>query len=416
MKLLNVIPSMDPRSGGPCQGIRNSMPELLALGVHQSIVCLDLPDAPFLDELLVPIHSLGPAHTSWAFQPSIRTWLEKHLPYFDAVIVHGLWQYPSYAVYAAMRHLLRTQPDTPLPRVYIMAHGMLDPYFQNAPERRLKALRNRIYWKWFQQRIINDADGILFTCEEELLLARTTFPGYRPKKEHNVGYGIVPPPAATPEQTQSFRSKLTELLPNQTYWLFLSRIHHKKGVDLLIRAYAELAKSSKLKAHSSQLPALVIAGPLDSAYAREMQALAQQLLPTLPNLLTPRSSLLAPSPPSIHFPGMLSGDAKWGAFYGCEAFVLPSHQENFGIAVVEALACGKPVLISNQVNIWREIEAAGAGWVAPDTLEGTMSLLTQALHDTSTVSRQERAREVYATCFSVGPAIRKLTQAINAKP
>ena len=72
---------------------------------------------------------------------------------------------------------------------------------------------------------------------------------------------------------------------------------------------------------------------------------------------------------------MLEGDCKWGAFHSANAFVLPSHQENFGIAVAEALACGLPVLISDKVNIWREIQSDGAGIVAPDSLEGTQHLL-----------------------------------------
>ena len=72
----------------------------------------------------------------------------------------------------------------------------------------------------------------------------------------------------------------------------------------------------------------------------------------------------------VHWPGMLKGDAKWGAFAVSDAFVLPSHQENFGIAVAEALACGRPVLISDQVNIAPEIEADGCGIVEHDTLEG----------------------------------------------
>ena len=63
----------------------------------------------------------------------------------------------------------------------------------------------------------------------------------------------------------------------------------------------------------------------------------------------------------ITFTGMLSGNLKWGAFAAAEAFILPSHQENFGIAVAEALACGTPVLISDQVNIWREIVQDGSG-------------------------------------------------------
>jgi glycosyltransferase involved in cell wall biosynthesis len=72
---------------------------------------------------------------------------------------------------------------------------------------------------------------------------------------------------------------------------------------------------------------------------------------------------------------MLQGDAKWGAYYAAEAFILPSHQENFGIAVAEALACGTPVLISNQVNIWKDIVADQTGFVEDDTAEGTFRLM-----------------------------------------
>jgi glycosyltransferase involved in cell wall biosynthesis len=100
---------------------------------------------------------------------------------------------------------------------------------------------------------------------------------------------------------------------------------------------------------------------------------------------------------------MLNGEAKWGALYGCEAFVLPSHQENFGIAVVEALACGRPVLISDQVNIWREIVEGGAGLVAEDTLEGTYTLLA-SLVEKSSIQKQlltSQAEKVYQDCFNI---------------
>ena len=70
-------------------------------------------------------------------------------------------------------------------------------------------------------------------------------------------------------------------------------------------------------------------------------------------------------PDRVYWPGMLRGNLKWGSFYSCEAFILPSHQENFGIAVAEALACGKPVLLSNKVNIAAEIERDGVGLWSP---------------------------------------------------
>jgi glycosyltransferase involved in cell wall biosynthesis len=82
---------------------------------------------------------------------------------------------------------------------------------------------------------------------------------------------------------------------------------------------------------------------------------------------------------SVSFPGMLSGDLKWGTLRRAEVFVLPSHQENFGIAVVEAMACGTPVLISRPVNIWREIESSGAGLVDDDTESGCLRLLERWL-------------------------------------
>ena len=77
----------------------------------------------------------------------------------------------------------------------------------------------------------------------------------------------------------------------------------------------------------------------------------------------------------VHWPGMLLGDAKWGAFFASEAFILPSHQENFGIAVAEALGCGRAVLLADKVNIAEEIADFGAGLMELDTLEGTEQLL-----------------------------------------
>jgi glycosyltransferase involved in cell wall biosynthesis len=83
---------------------------------------------------------------------------------------------------------------------------------------------------------------------------------------------------------------------------------------------------------------------------------------------------------------MLSGDAKSGAFKAAEFFVLPSHQENFGIVVAESLALGTPVLITKKVNIWREIEADGAGCIVSDDLEG----ISDGLQKMCAMSAQER--------------------------
>jgi glycosyltransferase involved in cell wall biosynthesis len=100
---------------------------------------------------------------------------------------------------------------------------------------------------------------------------------------------------------------------------------------------------------------------------------------------------------------MLSGDAKWGALAACEAFVLPSHQENFGIAVVEALASGRVVLISDQVNLAEEVLAAGCGLVEPDTLEGTVRLLRRwkALTAHQREAMEHRAKESFQARYTM---------------
>jgi glycosyltransferase involved in cell wall biosynthesis len=407
---------MDPSHGGPSQGIRNSIPELEKIHVHNEVVCLDSPEALFLGKDTFPVHALGPGKGHWNYSPKLFPWLLENIGRFDAIIVHGIWQYHSYAVSKALitfrkAHTQHSLNENKVPKLFIMPHGMLDPYFQKASSRRLKAIRNWIYWKLIESKTINKADGMFFTCMEELQLARITFSPYRPKKEVNVGYGIAEPPAVSSAIKNAFLERCPEI-KGRPYILFLGRINEKKGVDLLIKAYGTLLKAlpaSKDKRSASyelesstlpsELPILVVAGPgLESAHGQAVKRLAAEL---------PAST--------VFFPGMLTGEAKWGAFYGCEAFVLPSHQENFGIAVVEALACGKPVLISNQVNIWREIEATGGGLVEDDTLSGTQRLLERwhALTEQEKVAMGTHAEATYRDRFAVCQAAERMAAALQ---
>ncbi len=138
--------------------------------------------------------------------------------------------------------------------------------------------------------------------------------------------------------------------------LFLSRIHYKKGLDLLIPAIAKL---------KHQDATLVIVGPDDAGYGQEMQRLAAEK-----NVQD-----------RVIFAGTLYGGERLPALVDAELFVLPSYQENFGIAVVEALAAGTPVVISDQVNIHREISAAGVGGVVPTQIDALAAELDRWLGD-----------------------------------
>jgi glycosyltransferase involved in cell wall biosynthesis len=112
---------------------------------------------------------------------------------------------------------------------------------------------------------------------------------------------------------------------------------------------------------------------------------------------------------------MLQGEVKWSAFYNCEAFILPSHQENFGIAVVEAMACAKPILISDKVNIWQEIKNSHAGFVENDTENGTENLLNKwcASNSEERKSMGNNAQSAFQKYFTVEQAAHNLINTIN---
>lgn len=388
MKILQVITSMDPRTGGPCQGVRNLAPHMREQGRTLEVVCLDDPRSEYLARENIPIHALGKGQTPLSYHAALRPWLEKNLPRFDAIILNGLWQYPGYVI-------SQMAQDSNMPPFFVYPHGMLDPWFQRASGRRLKAIRNWFYWKLVEQHVISRAKAVFFTCAEEMRLARETFNPYQPKREINVGFGVSQPPAFHEGMAAAFTQKCPGL-KNLPYYLFLSRIHPKKGVDLLIKAYAAICRTPNSEL---QTPNLVIAGPgLETDYGREMQKLAAELCPVN----------------SVFWPGMLTGDAKWGALYQAEAFVLTSHQENFGIAVVESLSCGTPVLISNQINIWREIKEDKAGLIDNDTTAGAEQLFR---HWSNTppeekIVMKQAAKSCYEHRFDIASAADKLLHTI----
>ncbi|MGI4751484.1 MAG: glycosyltransferase [Janthinobacterium lividum] len=396
---------MNPKLGGVCQALRTMIKGLKKYtDVQNEVLSFDEPDASFIDEKLVLVHALGAGKGPWFYNSGYKSWLLQHLQRFDVVILHGLWNYQGYGLIKAIKQLQTTNASFST-KLFVMPHGMLDPYFQKAAGRKLKAIRNWVYWKLIENQVVNMASGLLFTCEAELQLAKQTFFPYLPKKELVVGLGVEEPPAFDLPMREAFLSKCAGLNQNP-YLLFISRLHPKKGVDLLVNAYKDQINNANNNAvfieYNLAKTKLVIAGPgLETPYGQQIKAAAAKLQ-------EPEQQ--------IFFPEMLTGDAKWGAFHGCEAFILPSHQENFGIAVVEALACGKPVLISNQINIYTEISNCNAGFVANDTFEGTKKLLIKwnGLSAKQKTEMGKNARKCYEKHFAVDPAAQKLLNAITA--
>ncbi|GEO10450.1 glycosyltransferase [Segetibacter aerophilus] len=387
LKVLHVVAAMDPQMGGVCKAVQMMIAGLDKNCCLNQTVSLDTFDAPYLASYSFQIHALGSGKTAWQYNRGLLGWLQLNLCNYDVVIIHGLWLYTSYAVRKAARVLLSRNEK--IPRVFVMPHGMLDPYFQKTSGRKLKAIRNWLFWKFIESKVIRNSDGLLFTCEMEKILARKTFTPYEPKKESVVGLGVDAQPDYKEAMTDAFQKKFGLKVP-KNYLLYLGRVNEKKGIDLLVKAYLNLREAQ------FKLPALVIAGPgLETLYGQQIERLAS------------RSS-------DIFVVGMLDGDAKWGAFYDCQAFVLPSHQENFGIAVVEALGCGKPVLISNQVNIWKEIEDGKAGIVMENSLTGTIELLKRWVSLTKGEKKvmSQNAKKVFDSTFNINKSTERLLEAI----
>lgn len=385
--ILRVIATMDPKAGGPGQGIRNSIPEMEKLGVINEVLCFDSGEEDYCGTDIFTIHYLGPSRTPYQYVSGLSSWLFENFKRFDVVIIHGLWIYNSWGTYRVWEKYKKTKKS--YPKLYIMPHGMLDPYFQKAPERRLKAIRNRILWRVIENKIINRVSGVLFTCQKELELARETFQNYSPNLELNVSYGILPPPEYNNKMSLLFDNNFS-YLSNNRYMLFLSRVHGKKGIENLLNAYNLF--SENYSTDENEILDLVIAGPIqDEKYAFKLKNIAS-------------------GNKRIHFVGMMRGDYKWALLYNCSCFILPSHQENFGIAIVEALACSKAVLISDKVNIYKEILNGKAGFVEKDEIEGTRILLEKwnNLNNQERIEIGDNGRSLFLEKFSSNKAAKML--------
>jgi glycosyltransferase involved in cell wall biosynthesis len=386
-RILHCISSVNPVAGGPIEGLKQLASVNQRNGHVIEVVSLDAPDAPWVSGCPVKCHAMGPHSVGqYAYSSRLIPWLKANAHHYDAVIVNGIWQFHTYACWKALH-------GGPVP-YFVFTHGMLDPWFKRTYP--LKHLKKWLVWPWAEYRLLRDAAAVLFTCEEERRLARESFWLYS-CTEHVISYGTSQPPSNVERQKAAFAENFPQLQDTRNL-LFLGRVHEKKGADLLFKALARVR--ARRPADLAKVR-LVMAGPADHAYGHEMQALSKQL--KLDDLTV--------------WTGMVQGDLKWGAFRSADAFILPSHQENFGIAVAESLACEVPVLISNQVNIWREIEQAGACFVAPDTIEGTEKLVDSWL-DVSPLTWQrmkQNAGRCFQQKFNIEVSAMQLIEAISQR-
>jgi glycosyltransferase involved in cell wall biosynthesis len=387
MRLLHVTSTVDSRAGGPIEGILRQAEIHSQNGAEVEVLTLDRPDAEYIEQFPLKVHPMG-SRSSWypkirkrvswlryGYTPRLVPWLINHAANYDAVVINGLWNYSSFGAWRALKTL-----NVPY---FVFTHGMLDPWFRKTYP--LKHVAKQALWLVGEGQLLAGARSVFFTSEEERVRASGQFFGFK-YRERVIPYGTADVSGDAIAQISAYHETCGSP-KERPFLLFLSRIHRKKGCDLLIEAFAKLAPD---------YPDidLVMAGPDQTGWVAELKAMARSL-----NIAD-----------RVYWPGMLTGDAKWGALRSAEALVLPSHQENFGIVVAEALACRTPVLITDKVNIWREVKKSGAGLVGSDDVEGVTGLMEQflSLDSEATYNMGVNARSAFEKYFNVVSTAREI--------
>src|ERR1700687_2807510 len=142
MKILHVINSVHPARGGPLEGVRQWGAANESQGHTIEVASLDAPDAAYLSSCKFPVHALGPGLLKYSYCKQLVPWLREHVSNYDIVIVNGIWQYHSFAVWRVLRG-----GDVPY---VVYTHGMLDPWFKVRYP--LKHLKKMLYWRWGDYR------------------------------------------------------------------------------------------------------------------------------------------------------------------------------------------------------------------------------------------------------------------------
>lgn len=389
VKILNVIGSVDIRNGGTTSHVLSISRIWESLGHTCHVLCLDPPDAACVAASPIKTIAIGPSKSladlsrklpflRYGFTPALLRWLRRNAETYDVIILNGFWNYTSLGCWRALR-----KSKVPY---FICPHGMLDPWLKRRD--RLRHLLRSAFWFLVESRVARDARGVIFACEEERRLARNEFLNQN-VSTFVIRYGaedLAAHAANSPAQALA-------IARDRRLILFLGRVHEKKGLDLLISAFAEIQ-------HRFPEFDLCIVGPDHNGLAPKLKQLALDL-----NVAK-----------RIHWADMLVGQEKQGAYLSAEFFVLPSHQENFGISITEAMSFSLPALITDKVNIWREVVEADAGICIPDTHAGVRDGLIRmcALAPETRARMANNARRCFAEQFDLDKNARQFLALLGA--
>ncbi|HEX8523537.1 MAG TPA: glycosyltransferase [Tepidisphaeraceae bacterium] len=377
MKVLHVISSIDARAGGPTAALQGLALAQKKAGLDVRVITTYREGDPMtvadaLRAADISIETVGPAHGRFHNTPELASHVRKAVGGAEVLHIHALWEQIQHDAATEAQHAR-------IPYIFRPC-GMLDPWSLGQNK-----LVKKLYLAWRLRADLDRAAMIHFTSNTERDL---TAPLRLKSKPIVVPNGIDLNEFAKLPERGRFRAKFPVIGPRRIL-LFLSRVHFKKGLDLLIPAFAQARLQDAV---------LVIAGPDAENYTQSLHDLAKQ------HGVADR----------IIFTGMLKGVERLEAMVDADLFVLPSRQENFGIAVVEALAAGLPVVISDQVNIHQEITAAGVGAAVPLDIPKLSQTLSTWLNDEAVRrSAADKAREFALTRYDWNRIAQKWSEIYN---
>jgi glycosyltransferase involved in cell wall biosynthesis len=355
VRVLHVVPSYYPavRYGGPIESVKGLCGALAACGVELDVATtnadgpgdLDVPTDRWCTQGNVRVRYFRRwPKIEYATSASLARFLAREAGRYDLVHVTSTFSFPALAAGAAARRA--RVPYVVSPR------GSLQPWSLSQ-----KGWKKRPYWWLIEHRHLSRAAAIHATAEIERAAVAQLLPGASVVVVPNGMEPVTPPPVPRAGRTI----------------VFLGRLHAKKGFDVLVPALSLLARD---------LPDVetVVAGPDDHGEWARVEALLAKSSPR----------------PAVRWIGPVHGPKKFELLASAATFVLSSHSENFGQAVVEALACGTPVVVSRNCP-WSSVQERGAGfWVDNTAADVAKALKAVLLAGPSYASMQAAARALAA--------------------
>ena len=372
MKTLHVINSIDKTLGGQVYAALEIARMENLLGIESTVLTSKSDNIdPLFEEYSTIVEFPYSFPKRLYYSKGAVTFYKKNINKFDLIVFHGIWSTLLYKI-------SRIGYINNIPMV-LWPHGSIDP-FDLVKKKRIK----KIIGPLFIKRLLDQLMYLI--CTSVLEEQKIEKYGARVKTK------VAPLPVSYSNQTgfrERFRDKYN-FNKKDFVLLFLSRVDYKKGLNLLLPAIKNILKKKKnIK--------LIIAGTGDKKIEMKVKQWIDEY-----NLNG-----------TVHCIGFISGQDKSDAFSGSDCFVLPSMNENFGIAVIEALNSGLPVMISTNVYIWNEIIAKNGGWACDYSVCSVSKTIKNIMDDKEDYILKKKSAKMAGSQFLHNNLIEKYQSIYN---